>query len=195
MERRHVMTGLAFAVAYPAIASAQQPAATPAPMGSTMPSGPMGDAEMQYAKRTMTAGSLSLAVSRVAVKKAEDDDVKEFAKFEVAEQETIADVLMSMKDPSTLSGTVKSPSEAEVEGNLDAKGKEMLQKMSQAKAGAAFDKEFVTAQIDGHKELLEIQENYLMTGKNREAVSVAKLARGMIKEHLTLLADLRSSLG
>jgi putative membrane protein len=154
----------------------------------------LGDAKMQHMKRTETVGSLSLATSRIALKKAEDEDVKEFAQFEVAEQETIADILKSMQT-GNVSGTVKPPSESEVEANLDDKGKEMIVKMQQAKAGVAFDREYVNAQVDGHKQLLQIQEDYLKAGKNPEAVAVAKLASGMIKEHLTLLGDIHDNMG
>lgn len=189
MERRNVVTGLGFALLYPTLASAQTGTAT-SPAGAT----PMGDAETQHMKRTMAAGSLALATSRVALKKASDDDVKEFAQFEVAEQETIADILKSM-ETGAVSGTVKAPSESEVEGHLDAKGKDMLGKLSEMKSGEAFDRDYVKGQIDGHKQLLDIQEDYLKAGKNPQAVAVAKLARGMIKEHLTLLGDLQKNLG
>ena len=193
MERRHVVASLAAALTFPALARAQQTLqqTTANPPGG----GPaMGDAEMQHMKRTETVGSLSLATSRIALKKAEDDDVKEFAQFEVAEQETIADILKSMQT-GDVHGTVKPPSESEVEANLDEKGKAMVEKMQQAKAGAPFDREYVTAQIDGHKQLLQIQEDYLKAGKNPEAVAVAKLAKGMIQEHLTLLGDIHDNMG
>ena len=185
MQRRNVVAGLGFALLYPTLASAQSGPASDKTMG---------DAETQHMKRTMTVGSLSLATSRIALKKATDADVKEFAQFEVAEQETIADILKSMKDGS-VSGTVKAPSESEVEANLDADGKAMLQKLEAVKAGATFDKDYVKGQIDGHDMLLKIQEDYLASGKNPQAIAVAKLARGMIKEHLTLLKDLQENLG
>ena len=54
---------------------------------------------------TMAVGSMSLVASRVALSKVQDEDVKQFATFEVAEQETIADVLTSMMDPSKATGT------------------------------------------------------------------------------------------
>ena len=192
MERRHVVASLAAALTFPAFARAQQSQQSTAnPPGG----GPaMGDAEMQHMRRTQTVGSLSLATSRIARKKAEDSDVKEFAEFEVAEQETIADILKSMQT-GDVSGMVKPPAESEVDANLDDKGKMMVEKMGEAKAGAAFDREYVTAQIDGHKQLLQIQEDYLKAGRNPEAVAVAKLARGMIKEHLTLLGDIHDNIG
>jgi len=121
--------------------------------------------------------------------------VKKFAGFEVAEQETIADILMSMKaDPSAAEGALKKPSDAEVEAMIPAADKEMVTKLS-GMSGAEFDKMYVTAQLDGHKKLLTIQEDYLKVGKNREHLSVAKLARGQIKEHISHLEDLQSKMG
>ena len=181
MIRRHVMAGVGLALVYPALARAQ--ASNNAPMA-------MGDAEMKHMQQTMMVGSLSLATSRIAEKKAVHELVRQFSRFEVAEQETIADILKSMKDPQAVKGTVMAPAEAEVEGSLDAKGKEMVDKLKQEKAGQAFDKEYVKAQITGHRQLLEIQETYLKNGKDPEMVAVAKLARGMIKEHLVLLEEI-----
>ena len=188
MERRHVVASFAAALTFPAIAAkAQQSMQQPSQESAANAPGrgaAMGDAEMQHMKRTQTVGSLSLAMSRVALKKSDDEDVKEFAQFEVAEQETIADILKSMQ-MGIVSGTLKPPSDSEVEANLDDKGKAMFEKLQQAKAGAAFDREYIIGQMDGHKQLVQIQEDYLKAGKNPEAVAVAKLARGMIKEHLT----------
>ncbi|RVU20154.1 DUF4142 domain-containing protein [Methylobacterium oryzihabitans] len=155
----------------------------------------MGDAEAKHAADTLAAGAMSLAASRVALQKAKDDDVKQFARFEVAEQETIADVLKAMRDPATAaSGSVKPPSEPEVTGQLDPKGKAMLDKLEQAKAGSAFDREYIRGQIEGHQALLKIQEDYLASGKDRENLAVAKLARGQIREHLALLKDIDADL-
>jgi putative membrane protein len=58
--------------------------------------------------------------------------------------------------------------------------------------GAGFDKAYVAAQLDGHKKLLAIQEDYLKVGQNREHLSVAKLARGMINEHIDHLGMLKA---
>ncbi|CUX67940.1 conserved hypothetical protein [Agrobacterium tumefaciens str. Kerr 14] len=60
---------------------------------------------------------------------------------------------------------------------LDAEGKTSVEKLKAASA-AEFDKAYVSAQLDGHKKLLTIQEDYLKGGQNREHLSVTKLARG-----------------
>jgi putative membrane protein len=149
----------------------------------------MGEAERKHVMETMAVGSLSLASSRVAVKKARDEDVKEFAQFEVAEQETIADILKSMQE-GRASGKIDAPSDSEVRQHITQQDQAMLQKMEQMQAGDEFDRAYVRAQTDGHEKLLRIQEDYLASGKNAAHLNVVKLARGQIKEHLTLLADI-----
>lgn len=187
MERRHFVAALAAGLAIPAVARAQSPASSDAkPM--------LSDLETSYIKQTMTAGSASLATSRIALKRAQDTDVMEFAKFEADEQNTIASILKSMTQPATLSGEVTPPSDAEVEASLDAKGKDALMKVRDAK-NDAFDRDYVRSQIAGHRELLEIQDNYLKSGRNPQALAVAKLGKGQIKEHLALLSDIENGMG
>lgn len=144
---------------------------------------PMGEAEKKHAQATKKIGLLSLATSRVALEKATDPMVKAFSKWEVAEQETIADILKSMETDEKAEGALKPPSQAEVEAMLDADGKAILDKLKAA-AGAEFDKAYIAAQLDGHKKLLTVQEDYHKVGQNREHLSVTKLARGQITEHI-----------
>jgi len=43
--------------------------------------------------------------------------------------------------------------------------------------------------------LLEIQDTYLKVADDADETNVAKLAKGMIKEHLVLLTDIEKHLG
>ena len=79
---------------------------------------------------------------------------KPFAKFEADEQKGLAEVLRSMLEPA---GTA-SPQSVAGAAQPDQKHAVMIQNLQQAKAGDAFDKEFVKGQLDGHRELLQIQE-------------------------------------
>ncbi|MFE1600996.1 DUF4142 domain-containing protein [Methylobacterium sp. ID0610] len=197
MNRRLALTALASAIAVPSMIGMAfaQNAPSSASQATGNAGARIGEAEAKYVSDTLAAGSLALATSRVALTKAKDDDVKQFARFEIAEQETIADVLKAMRDQATpATGQVRPPAEPEVTGQIDQKGKAMLEKLEQAKAGSAFDRDYVRGQIEGHQALLKIQEAYLSGGKDRETLSVAKLARGQIKEHLTLLADIEKDL-
>ena len=186
MNRRHMLSAVAAAAALPVILSSTASIAQVAKAA--------GDAEKKHADEAKNVGSLSLATSRVAVEKASDPMVKEFAKWEVAEQETIADILKSMEMDGKAEGALKPPSDSEVQAMLDAEGKTALEKLKSA-SGAAFDKAYVAAQLDGHKKLLAIQEDYLKVGQVREHLSVTKLARGHIKEHIDHLDMLKSKVG
>ncbi len=49
---------------------------------------------------------------------------------------------------------------------------------------------YIRYEIEGHRKLLAIQEVYLKSPDNLDETNVAKLARGMIKEHLALLGEI-----
>jgi putative membrane protein len=112
----------------------------------------------------------------LALEKAADEKVKEFTKFEHDEQTTVGEVLKSM-DPS-----LSPPSPSADVAEAIAK----LKKLN----GAAFDREFISAQIQGHEMLRSIQQDYLKVGKDPQTVNTTKLVFGMIEEHLALLKDL-----
>ena len=67
-------------------------------------------------------------------------------------------------------------------------------------SGAEFDKAYVKAQIEGHSELLTIQDA-LTLGRGQDSASllatdtarVATLAKAVIQMHLTLLKDLNDA--
>ena len=155
----------------------------------------MGEAETKHAEQTGMVGALSLLQSRKAVAKASDAKVKQFATWEVAEQETVGDIFKSMKaGPDAAQGALMPPTDDEAMAMVDAAGKAKLDELD-GLSGADFDKAYVTANLEGHKKLLAIQEDYLTVGTNREHLSVAKLARGSIKEHIDHLEELQASLG
>jgi putative membrane protein len=113
--------------------------------------------------------------------------VKQFAKFEADEQKGLAEVLRSMMEPT---GAASPPAGAPPQP--DQKHAAMIQKLQQAKAGDAFDKDYVQGQLDGHRELLQIQERFIQgRPQNREAMNIAKLAAGHIREHIQVLEDLQ----
>jgi putative membrane protein len=184
MQRRKLLMSGAIAVAGLSVLGRTSFAATDA----------AGSAEKQHMDNTMRVGSLSLATSQLALEKAHNEYVKMFAEFEVAEQETIADIIKTMQGAGSNATTGQaSPPTAIIHDQLDAKGKQVLDKLKSVKAGEDFEREYISAQIDGHQELLKIQETYLKSGTVREEISVAKLARGQIKEHLALLEEAKKA--
>ena len=201
MHRRLLLSSLAVLAAGPALAQANDTgtggvppnpqAPAPAPAMKVAPPITVSDATEAHMKDTTAVGSLSLLISRLAAGKVKRPAVRQFTSFEIAEQETIADVLKGMMMPGAAPlGTINPPTDAELMGNIDPAGKATIEKMRAMKAGPDFDRAYVKAQLDGHRKLLEIQDAYLAKPDSAGEANVAKLARGMIKEHLALLADL-----
>lgn len=169
MDRRTALVSMAaFAGAAPALAQTSS-----------------GQLNSDHIQRTLATGAVALATSRIALQKGHHPWVKAFAQYEVAEQETLADVLTSMEGPQTTASTGATPNGPGPA--LDAKGQQMVHALEQA-SDAQFDRDYIQGQIQGHQDLLAIQEGFLQQGGNREEVNVAKLSRAQIKEHLSLLA-------
>jgi putative membrane protein len=225
MHRRIVLTGLAAAVASPALAQSQQPApipVTPQSAGNQpgaagslyqSQSSQMGQAEVQHLQQTLAAGTVSLQTSEIALQKAQNAAVKQFAGFERDEQTTIAEVLRSMQEPvatassgSAAAAASGGAASASATGGsataavatapeIPADKARMMEELQQAKAGPEFDRMYIQGQLQGHQELLQIQERYLQgNSRNREHVNAAKLARGHIKEHIARLQDIQKEL-
>ena len=199
MDRRALLGGLAAAVvALPALAQ------TSGSSSSTMPSAgaggaamnAMGDAEMQHMQQTMQLGMVALETSRIALNKARNDDLKQFANFEVQEQTTLSEILRSMMDPSATAATGSTAGQAAMPNvQMDASARDMIQKLQGQQAGAEFDKMYLDGQLQGHRNLLQVQERYLQSNsRNREHMNVARMARTQIREHIALLETMQKTM-
>ena len=96
-------------------------------------------AKQKYIKDTLAVGSLSLILSRMALPKLNTAQLKQFAEFEIAEQETVADVLTALKTNAAPTGAIPTPSDAEAMQNLNETGKATVEKFRKLQAGSAFD--------------------------------------------------------
>jgi predicted outer membrane protein len=151
------------------IAQAQQPAA-----GARI-------GENAYETQTLTVGTLSKQASQLALTNASHPNVKQFAQFEVNEQTTIAQVLTRSENPppAALPPTMQS----------------QLEQLRRA-SGKAFDAAYIQAQIQGHQQLLEIQQGFLSGNPHEmDRMHIAMLARTVIEMHLTMLGDLQHMVG
>ncbi len=121
---------------------------------------------------------LSLVTSQLALEKATDKDVKEFAGFEHTEAIAVTSVLKQ------LGTAVPAP---------DAKAKATLEKLQAAGKGAEFDKAYIMAQYENHVFLRDHAEDYLKRaegGKDGAAElqgqHLATLALATFKEHVAI---------
>ncbi|SCY27302.1 DUF4142 domain-containing protein [Microvirga guangxiensis] len=153
-------------------------------------------ADRQYVQQALALSTVSLQQSNFALSKAQDPRVKQFAEFEIGEQNTLTDVMRSFADPAaTASTSAGAQASAATAPELSQEDSAAMERLSKAQPGAALDREYVTMQIQGHQKLLKLQEDYLKNSGNREMTNIAKLARGQIKEHIVLLETMQKELG
>ncbi|HZH09766.1 MAG TPA: DUF4142 domain-containing protein [Microvirga sp.] len=199
MDRRALLLGglAAALVTAPTLAQTSGSSSSPSPgaSGASRAGGPMGQSEMQHMQQTMQLGMVALESSRIAMSKARNEDLKRFANFEVQEQTTLAEVLRSMMDPAATAATGQSGAAMQGSMQMDAGARDMMQKLESQQAGAEFDRAYLQAQLQGHRDLLQVQERYLQSNsQNREHMNVARMARGQIREHIALLEEMQKTI-
>ena len=182
MDRRSLIALFAVTMTVPQTALARNRGAHPQKNEATQgqnngPASAHAEASVDamYAELTLAIGAVALETSRLAQSTAKDDWVKRFANFEVAEQTTVADVLGSL-------------------GMKVERGEQAADVVDQLKKSSNFDADYLAAQLDGHQQLLKVQEEYIQVGKDPAHVGLAKLARNQIKEHIDLIQTIQKML-
>ena len=140
----------------------------------------MGPPERRHVEDTLMIGTVSLQTSRLALNRANRPLVRQFADFEAEESTTVAQIL------GEISGMGPPPP-----APADRRAMDRLERAR----GAAFDRDYLLLQIDGHRRLLQVQDRYLANGRNRHHRHIAMLARGRIREHIRELELLRTIRG
>jgi len=180
MNRRDLLAGL-YGVALLPLAAGKARAQPPTP---NAPLTAIGADE--YKSRTLMAGTLAKQTSELALQKATNPKVKQFANLEVMEQTAMAQVLTLQVTPPP--------------AQLDEKHAAVLKGL-QGASGAEFDKTYVSAQITGHAELLTIQDAHTI-GRGQDTAAmlasdtarIATLAKAAIQTHLTMLKEINDVL-
>ena len=146
---------------------------------------PVAATEKEFRQGVIGPAELSLITSQMAVSKATNKNVKEFAGFELEEAKAVTAVLKDLGTPVP---------------SMDAKAKATLDKIKSAQ-GAAFDKAYIKAQLENHEFLRDLAQNYLKNsvGKSGAAESqgrhLATLALSTFKEHVAITKRIMGELG
>ncbi|QEM17636.1 DUF4142 domain-containing protein [Mucilaginibacter rubeus] len=118
----------------------------------TLASDPMAANEKEFRMGVIGPAELSLATSQIAVSKATNKNVKEFAGFELGEAIAVIGVLKDL-------GTSVPP--------MDAKAKATLEKIKSTPAGLEFDKVYIKVQLENHEflrdfwlKIISVKENW-----------------------------------
>lgn len=188
-NRRSILASAAVLVVAPivtAVAQSSPPAGVAVPPGMPDVSGVRTAKE--FAAGVIGPAELSLATSKIAVERATNPMVKEFAGFELTEAIAVTTVLKELGTP------VPAP---------DAMAQATLAKIKNAHEGAAFDRDYITAQVENHKFLRALATAYLENAPRDtsemaelQGQHLATLALATFKEHVLLteriLGELRA---
>jgi predicted outer membrane protein len=134
--------------------------------------------ESEYRTGIIGTVRLSLLTSEIAAAKASDEYARGFAEFELEEMRSMDTVLKDMGTPEPV---------------MDEKSQQILSRIQSLSSGRAFDREYITAQVDGHRFLRDYTESYLNSSPagttdmhEKHGQHLAMIALSAIKEHTTL---------
>ena len=133
--------------------------------------------EREFRMGVIGPAELSLATSKIATEKASQKNAKEFAGFELTEAIAVTSVLKDL-------GTSVPP--------MDTKAKAVLEKIKNTPSGNEFDKIYIKAQLENHKFLRDLAQNYLKKSKDKttapesQGKHLATLALATFKEHVAI---------
>lgn len=128
----------------------------------------------EYRQMALMGGEFAIQTSRLALDRASNPRVQEFAQLEINEQVALAASLGAAPG-----GVPLRPDQAQ-----------LLQQLAATPPGSRFDRSYVRGQIIGHEESLALNSSYAQAGQDTLGRSVANLAVPSIQTHLTILARL-----
>jgi putative membrane protein len=183
----------AFQLASPAAAQspAQPPAApkaTPGQPDMARPHQPAKQAsavsDASFVKQAAEGGMIEVAKGKLAAQKGSHDAVKQFGQKMVDDHTKAGDELKSIasgKNISLPSDTPKPPMQA------------VLTKLEKLE-GAAFDRAYVDDQIRDHEKTIALFAREAKSGKDAELKAFAEKTLPTLKEHLSMVRDLKTKL-
>ncbi|HYC55384.1 MAG TPA: DUF4142 domain-containing protein [Candidatus Binatia bacterium] len=133
-----------------------------------------GAASDQAFMKTAAAGGIAEVESaKLALQKASDKDVKEFA------QHMIDDHTQANKELEQIAKTKN----AALPKEPDAKHKAVMQEL-EGKSGKDFDKAYMKAQVKDHQEMISLFQQQASSGKDPELKSFATKTLPALEKHL-----------
>ena len=133
-----------------------------------------GGAPSAMRMRATQGGVFLMQTAQLGAQKAARPELRRFAPFEVSEQQGLMQAMMQVH------GTMTPPPVAE--------DKAAMLRQLQSASGPEFDRLFVTAQVQGHQEALQIYAAMAQdTATPAPDRAIALLAADRIREHLAFL--------
>lgn len=136
------------------------------------------------------ANMAEIQEAKLAEKKATNPQVKAFARQMLADHEAM------LKDGKSLAAKLKAQPDT-VNGDahdLMNNSRDELKDLTDKKAGADWDKNFIDKEIDGHQHVLDKLQDAAKNTTDADLRTGLEKATGKVQEHLTKAQDLKTKL-
>jgi putative membrane protein len=144
------------------------------------------DTAHAFIEKAMVGGQFEISSSRLALQISQNQKVKDFAQQMIDDHTQIANKLKSVI-------AAENPDKKQPTINLDAEHRTMLNKLN-SKSGADFDKLYISDQVAGHKEAVDLFRDYSKDGADNALKAFAAETLPKLQEHQNHIMDLQSTM-
>lgn len=137
-----------------------------------------------YVPRAQIADLFEVEAGKVAMERAQKKDVKEFAKTMVDER---------ARATTRFNAAVQKAGLAPKPAGLDTDHLNQLEALKTA-SGSAFDRLYVTSQVEAHEKALRLHQGYAAGGDNSALKAAAQEAVPVIQKHLEHIRQISAAL-
>lgn len=144
-----------------------------------------GISSQTFAEKAAVSNQFEIDSSKIALEKSQNNDVKTFA------QQMIDDHGKADSDFKTALSSSKVDA-SKVPTSLDDKHQKIVDRLN-TESGATFDKDYIKAQTDAHKEAVSLFSTYSKTGKDDSLKTFATNTLPTLQQHLDHVKELKAS--
>lgn len=145
---------------------------------------PLADTDVDFVMNVARAGMHEVNAGRIAVERATDARVRQFAQRMIQDHGRSSQELSSIAQSNNLGLPVQ----------VGAHAAEMEKKLS-GLSGAEFDREYMKAMVDDHRKAVEMMRSAEATSTSAEIKDFASRTLPVIEDHLRTAQKIASSLG
>ncbi|MEJ5996297.1 DUF4142 domain-containing protein [Pedobacter sp. Du54] len=141
------------------------------------------EADAEFATKSAAAGMAEVELGKLALTKATNSQVKEFASMMVSDHGKANEELMAIATAKNIT----------LPASLDEDHQKMWDELN-AKTGTDFDKKYVDDMVNGHKKVVDLMEKQAKDGEDADLKAFAAKTAPIVKAHLDAIKKIQDSL-
>lgn len=177
------MRNFLLAAAAATFALTAPPALAQSRIGPAEAPAPTPTSAAEYVRQAALSDRYEVESSRLALGRAQSEDLKRFAQHMIDEHTATSAALMAALPRAGVAPPDVSAPDRVRQGLLDA--------LQQAQNGGEFDRRYRAQQVQAHREALALHQNYAANGDNAVLRGVAAQTAPRVAHHLEMLNRIR----